>query len=66
MSVFFSALVGLVILEIRVSFPDFIDDGAVSFPFLCFSISLFLLCHTEHLYVSCRSYLACVCHSLGL
>ena len=42
------------------------DDGAVSFPFLCFSVSLFLLCHTEHFYVSCRSYLACVCHSLGL
>ena len=36
MSVFFPALVGLVALEIRVSFLDFIDDGAISFPFFCY------------------------------
>ena len=37
MSTFFPTLVGPVVLEIRVSFPDSIDDGAIPFPFLsCF------------------------------
>ena len=43
MSTFFLTLVGLVVLEIRVSFPDSIDGGAVPFPFLCFSV--FVMSH---------------------
>ena len=48
MSVFFPALVGPIALEIRVSFLDFIDDGTVSFPFLCFSV--FVMSHRTLLY----------------
>ena len=64
MSAFFLALVGLAVLEIRPSFLDSVDDDAVSF-FLLF-VFLLLLLHLVHLYVSYSTYLACVCHSLGL
>ena len=64
MNDFFLALVGLAILETRLSFPDSIDDDAVPFPF--FLAFLLLLLRSEHLYVSYNTYLAYVCHSLGL
>ena len=41
-SAFFLALVGLAVLEIRLSFPDSIDDNAIPFPFFFF-FSFFLL-----------------------
>ena len=63
-SAFFLALLGLTVLEIRPSFLDSIDNDAVSF-FLLF-VFLLLLLHLVHLYVSYNTYLACVCHSLGL
>ena len=61
-STFFLALVGLAVLEIRLSFSDSVDDNAVPF----FFVFLLLLLHPEHLYVSYSTYLVCVCHSLGL
>ena len=61
---FFLALVGLAVLEIKLSFPDSVDDDVVSF-FLSF-VFLLLLLHLVHLYVSYSTYLACICHSLGL
>ena len=33
-------------MEIRVSFPDSIDDGAVPFPFLCFSVFCYVTQNT--------------------
>ena len=36
MSTFFPALVGLVVLEIRVLFTDSIDDSMIRFPFLSY------------------------------
>ena len=62
MSAFFLALVGLAVLEIRLSFPDSVDNDEVSF-FLSF-VFLLLLFHPVHLYVSYSTYLACVCHIL--
>ena len=59
-----SSIGGPSVLEIRPSFPDSIDDDAVSF-FLPF-VFLLLLLHPVHLYVSYNTYLACVCHNLGL
>ena len=58
-----SSIGGPSVLEIRPSFPNSIDDDAVSF-FLRFVF--LLLFHPVHLYVSYNTYLACVCHSLGL
>ena len=58
-----SALVGLVVLEIRLSFLDFVNDDVVSF-FLSF-VFLLLLLHLVHLYVSYSTCLVCVCHILG-
>ena len=60
----FSSIGGPCVLEIRPSFPDSVDDDAVSF-FLPF-VFLLLLLRPVHLYVSYSTYLACVCHSLGL
>ena len=62
MSAFFLALVGVAVLEIRLSFPDSVDNDAVSF-FLSF-VFLLLLFHPIHLYVSYSTYLGCVCHIL--
>ena len=64
MSAFFMALVGLAVLETRLSFLDSVDDDAVSFS-LSFAFLLLLL-HPVHLYVFYSTYLACVCHILGL
>ena len=43
MSAFFLALVGLAVLETRLSFLDFVDDDAVSFflSFFLFSFSYY-------------------------
>ena len=54
---------GLAVLEIKLSFPDSVDDDAVSF-FLSF-VFLLLLLHLVHIYVSYSTCLVCVCHILG-
>ena len=54
---------GLAVLELRLSFPNFVDDDAVSF-FLSF-VFLLLLLHLVHLYVSYSTCLVCVYHILG-
>ena len=45
MSAFFLALVGVAVLEIRLSFPDSVDNDAVSF-FLLFSFSYYFTQYT--------------------
>ena len=54
------ALVGPTVLEIRLSFPDSIDDDGVSSCLLF--VFLLLLLHPVHLYISYSTYLACVCN----
>ena len=50
-SAFFLALVGPIVFEIRLSFPDFVDDDVVSL-FLIF-VFLLLLLHPVHLFGVC-------------